>query len=122
MSFTLLYALIFSSILFSRCLLQDFPCVFWVLLNFRFRFLLEVPFGGLFSNHTSSLAYLLSQTCFPFVFLLEVPFGGPFSNHTSSLAYLLSQTCFPFVFLLEVPFGGLKWTRTTDLTLIRRAL
>ena len=92
MSFTLLYALIFSSILFSRCLLQDFPCVFWVLLNFRFRF------------------------------LLEVPFGGPFSNHTSSLAYLLSQTCFPFVFLLEVPFGGLKWTRTTDLTLIRRAL
>ena len=45
----------------------------------------------------------------------------------SSLSFVSSSIVYYLVFkvqltIIKVLFGGLKWTRTTDLTLIRRAL
>ena len=57
----------------------------------------------------------------------EVLFGGDEESRTPDpllARQVLSQLSYtPTVFLQGLPsFGGLKWTRTTDLTLIRRAL
>ena len=50
------------------------------------------------------------------------PFGLVGSNGLFGIWFLRNQVLHPFAPIPLWEFGGLKWTRTIDLTLIRRVL
>ena len=68
--------------------------------------------------------YALSSLTFFYLLLILKLYNLSITKLLVFLVYLISSIYFSMCFLLkfDLAFGGLKWNRTIDLTLIRRAL
>ena len=78
-----------------------------------------------FKNTSIPLSLLRKMKLSSKKFLLRRNFGGDEENRTPDpllARQVLSQLSYTPTYPITIYLGGLKWTRTTDLTLIRRAL